>query len=74
MQLELDYQASREVKGEVTFLSYLFRESGTVVSTFERSENVANLSGPHMQLASYLQRGVWPTWPYLSAHAYIYTF
>ena len=32
------------------FLSYLFRSSGTIVSTFERIENVASLFGPLMHL------------------------
>ena len=34
------------------FLSYLFRESGTVVSTIERSKNVTSLSGPLKLLCS----------------------
>ena len=31
-------------------LSYLFRESGTIVSTFERSEKVTCLPGPHSSI------------------------
>ena len=57
-------------KREARYLSSFMPSSDTVISRFERSENVARLSSPFS--SSCLHRGVWPTDPFVSVHAHTF--
>ena len=56
------------------FLSCLFKSSGTIVSSFERSETSPVFLALLVfhALANCLQWGVWPTGPFVSAHAHTF--